>query len=103
MLKITSIRLKKLNKQNSKVIGVASVEFEGDLVVHGIKLVDNDGDRFLSFPNKKLSRYEYNENNECKVVNEYSDVVHPSNHAFREYVEKELFKIYDKKVEEVNE
>ena len=32
---------------------------------------------------------------------EYADIVHPSNKTFREYIETELFKIYD--TEEVKE
>lgn len=93
-MEITSVRIKRNNNGDGRLLGVASVQFDNCLVVHDIKLVQLQDKRMLSFPNKKVKKYvvedgEYNENFE------FSDVVHPSNSEFRHYIETELFRIYD--------
>lgn len=95
-MKITSVRMKKLNSEDSSVLATASVQFDNCLVVHNIKLVKlNNGSRVVSFPNKKIRKYEYDSEGAMTQNYEYTDIVHPSNQEFREYVQEELFKIYD--------
>lgn len=94
-MKITSIRIKKnKNNENKTLLGVASIEFDNCLVIHDLQLIQLQDKRIISFPHKKIKKYimkdgGYSENYE------YTDIVHPSNKEFREYVENELFKIYD--------
>ena len=38
-MQITSIRLKKINSKKENLIGVASIELDNCLVIHGIKLI----------------------------------------------------------------
>ena len=52
------------------------------------------GDEHLHFT---VSEEGYNQNFE------FTDIVHPSNKEFRDYVETELFKIYDSEVDDNNE
>ena len=42
------------------------------------------------------------ENGEYSEVNAYMDIVHPANREFREYVEKEIFKMYDNNMKGAN-
>lgn len=102
-MKITSIRIKKNHKDNI-VLGVASVQLDDCLVIHDIKLINNNGKRLLSFPNRKTKRYVY-ENGEYSEQDTYADIVHPSNSEFRQYLEKEIFMVYDNELKEdtVNE
>ena len=101
-MQITSIRIKKLN--NNKVLGVASVQLDNCLVIHGIKLIQlDDNRRIVSFPNKKVKKYEVTDTGSYETKDEYTDVVHPSNPEFRKYIEDSLFEIYDKEGETVNE
>ena len=93
-MKITSVRIKKTNAKN-KLLGTASIQLDNCLVIHNIKLLQIDGTRKLSFPNRRSQRCEYDSNGAYTLVNEYSDIVHPSNNEFRKYLEDELFKIYD--------
>ncbi len=94
-MKITSIRIKKnKNNENKTLLGVASIEFDNCLVIHDLQLIQLQDKRIISFPHRKIKKYimkdeGYSENYE------YTDIVHPSNKEFREYVENELFKIYD--------
>lgn len=92
-MEITSIRIKK-NYKDTSILGVASVQFDNCLVIHDIKLVKINGKRMLSFPNKRTKRYVM-ENGDYTELNTYTDIVHPSNSEFRQYVEKEVFKVFD--------
>lgn len=95
-MKITSIRIKK-NNSGSSLLGIASVQFDDCFIVHDIRLVQLKDKRIISFPNKKVKKYTadgegYTENFE------YSDIAHPSNKEFRDYIQEELYKIYDSEV-----
>lgn len=94
-MKITSVRIKKNNTENNKpLLGIASVQFDDCLIVHDVKLIQLEDRRIVSFPNKKVKKYMVNEDGYEQNF-EFSDVVHPSNKEFRQYIEEELFKIYD--------
>ncbi len=93
-MQITSVRIKKTN--NDKVLGIASIQLDNCLVIHGIKLIQLEDKRIISFPNKKIKKYEVDDNGEYVTKDEYTDVVHPSNSEFRKYIEDALFEIYDK-------
>lgn len=95
-MEITSIRIKK-NNSGTQPLGVASIQLDNCLVIHDIKLVENNGKRLLSFPNKKTKKYVM-ENGEYSEVNTYTDIVHPSNTEFRNYIETEIYKVYDNEV-----
>lgn len=91
-MQITSVRIKKVN--NGNVLGVASIQLDNCLVIHGIKLVQLKDKRVISFPNKKVKKYEVVDG-KYEMKDEYTDVVHPSNQEFRKYIEDALFEIYD--------
>lgn len=91
---ITSVRIKKINTGN--VLGVASIQLDNCLVIHNIKLIQLEDKRIISFPNRKVKKYELNSVGEYVTKDEYTDIVHPSNKDFREYIETALFEVYDK-------
>ena len=93
-MKITSIRITKNKREDDTLLGIASIELDGCLIIHDIKLIQLDGKRFISFPNKKIKKYVCDENGYSENF-EYTDIIHPSTKDFREYVESELFRIYD--------
>lgn len=94
-MEITRVRMRKSGPESGVVLATASVQFDNCLVVHGIKLLDSNGKRAISFPNKKIKKYEYDINSGIYQNYRYADIVHPSNQEFREYVQGELFKVYD--------
>lgn len=92
---ITSVRMKKnKNMEDDKLLAVASVQFDNCLVVHGIKLIQLKDKRLISFPNKKIKKYDLVDDSYTENY-EYTDLVHPSNPEFRQYIETELFRIYE--------
>lgn len=97
-MKITSVRIKKNNSENNKtLLGIASVQFDDCLIVHDVKLVQLENKRMISFPNKKVVKYTVNEDGYNQNY-EFTDIIHPSNKEFRQYVEEELFKMYDAEI-----
>lgn len=99
-MEITSIRVKKSTM--GQTLGVASIQLDNCLVIHDIKLVEHNGKRMLSFPNKKTKKYVM-ENGNYAELSSYTDIVHPSNREFREYLENEIYKVYDNEKGESHE
>ena len=100
-MQITSIRIKKIKNDNN-LLGVASIELDNCLIIHDIKLVQLKDKRIISFPNKKVNRFDaINDGYNRKY--EYTDIIHPSNQEFRNYIQDELFKIYDSETRDNNE
>ena len=93
-MEITNIRVQKNRNISEQILAIASIQLDNCLVIHDIKLIETNGKRLLSFPNKKTKKYVM-ENGEYSEVNTYTDLVHPSNVEFRDYLEKEVFKVYD--------
>lgn len=103
-MEITSIRVKK-TANNGNVLGTADIHLDNCLIIHGIKLIERNGKRILSFPNKKTKKYVM-ENGQYSETSSYIDIVHPSNQEFRNLLETEIFKLYDNndvKGENINE
>lgn len=92
-MEITSIRIKK-NNSGTQPLGVASIQLDNCLVIHDIKLIQLDNKRIISFPHRKVKKFILTDNGYDQNY-EYTDLVHPSNSEFRNYIETELFKIYD--------
>ncbi|WP_304393259.1 SpoVG family protein [uncultured Clostridium sp.] len=86
-IKITDAKIKKLTNMG-RLIGEVSITLNKCLVIHGLKIIQLDNKRIISFPSKKLN-------------DGFVDIVHPITHEFRNYVEEYIFNMYDK--EEVSE
>lgn len=92
-MNITSIRIKKV-KDSGTLLGIATVHLDDCLVIHDLQLVQLKDKRIVSFPNKKVKKIISRDGNVTESY-EYSDIVHPSNKEFRNYIETEVFKLYD--------
>ena len=94
-MEITGIRIKKNTRRNDQLLGVASIQLDNCLIIHNIKIVQLKDKRVVSFPNKKIKKYDATLDGEYVEKYEYSDIVHPSNTEFRNYIETEIFKYFD--------
>ncbi len=73
-MKISDIRIRLVNKENSKIKAIASMTIEDCFVVHDIKVLENDQGFFIAMPSKKT------------LDGEFKDIVHPLNTETREMI-----------------
>ena len=87
-------------KKNNKKRRVLFIASTGGHLNELLQLKDK---RVVSFPNKKIRKYDVINNGNYEEKYEYTDIVHPSNAEFRHYIEDEIFKYYDMGGETNNE
>ena len=75
-MEITSVNVRKIEKEGSKVVAVASVLFDDVFAVHDIRLLEGKNGLFIAMPSRKLSN------------GSYKDVAHPINQEFRLILEQ---------------
>ena len=80
-MKITDIKIRRLY-DHEKMKAVCSVTFDGELVFHDIKIIDNDGKTFVAMPSRRSRE------------GVFSDIVHPINTELRNYLEDEVLTEY---------
>lgn len=81
-MQITDIRMKRSLKGDA-VIAYCDITLENKLVIHGIKLVEGTKGTHVSFP----SAYD-------KKYSKFSDVVHPIDQNFRNYITEKVKEYY---------
>ena len=87
-MKITSVNVRKIEKEGSKVVAVASVLFDDVFAVHDIRLLEGKNGLFIAMPSRKLSN------------GSYKDVAHPINQEFRLILEQKIKEKYNEIKEE---
>jgi len=83
-LQVSEVRIKKTEGLDGKVKGYATITFDGQFVVHNIRIVDGKDGLFIAMPCRKMSN------------GEYKDVVHPISTDFREYLKKTILEAFEK-------
>ena len=73
-MNISDIRIRLVQKEDSKLKGVASMTIDDCFVVHDIKIIEGQEGYFIAMPSRKASD------------GEYKDIVHPINTETREYI-----------------
>ena len=81
MLNITDVKIFK-KKEEGSYVGVATVIFENDFVVYGIRIYNNEGVKSISMPSKKIK-------------DKWVNICHPINKDSRAALEKAIFEAYD--------
>ncbi len=98
-MKITSVKIKKINSANPTILGKADIQLDGCLMIHGLTLLQLNDKRIVGFPSKKMDYIRLNVEKDGYNKNcGYLDIVHPCTKELREYIETTLFKIYDEDV-----
>ena len=87
-MEITSVNVRKIEKEGSKVVAVASVLFDDVFAVHDIRLLEGKNGLFIAMPSRKLSN------------GSYKDVAHPINQEFRVILEEKIKEKYNEIKEE---
>jgi len=89
-VKITDIRLRlpQTRENTTRLRGIASVTFDGMLVVHDIKIIAGEDRLFLAMPSHKLAE------------GGYRDIAHPIDAAFRAELETAVLEKYREAISE---
>ena len=85
-MKVTNVSVKKLEENDSKLKGYATVVLDDCLAIHDIKIIQGKNKLFVSMPNKKTVI-----NDETK----YYDYVHPIIQSLREEIEQTIIDKYN--------
>ena len=90
-MKISDIRIRLVEKDDSKLKAVASITIDDCFVVHDIKVIEGKEGYFISMPSKKTPD------------GEYKDIVHPLNTETREMIRDIVLKAFDEAKETTTE
>ena len=82
-MKITDVRVRLIDKAESKMKAIASITIDSDFVVHDIKVIDSDKGVFVSMPSKKDAN------------GDYKDICHPINTKTRLAIQEAVIAKYN--------
>ena len=82
-MKITSVTVRKIEKENSRMKGIASVLLDDCFAVHDIRIIEGDNGLFIAMPSRPTS------------TGGYRDTAHPINAETRQIFEKAIFEAYE--------
>ena len=88
-MEITNVRVRVVEKENSKMRGFASVTIDNEFVVHDIRILEGDNGLFLAMPSKQTG------------VGEYRDIAHPINQEARQMFTDAILKEYEEELKRV--
>lgn len=83
-MEITSVKIRKFEREGSRMKGFASVVIDNAIAIHDIRIIEGDNGLFIAMPSRKTP------------VGDYKDTVHPINQEVRTIFEKEILDAYDK-------
>lgn len=83
-MEITNVRVRVVEKENSKMRGFASVTIDNQFVVHDIRILEGENGLFLAMPSKQVA------------PGEYRDIAHPINPEARQLFSDAILAEYEK-------
>lgn len=84
-MKITSVRVRKSEKEDNRLKGFASVTLDDSFVINGIRIIEGDKGLFIAMPSRQSS-----------TTGEYHDIVHPTNQETRDMFVEAILEEYNK-------
>ena len=81
-MKITSVNVRKIEKESSRMKGIASVLIDDSFAVHDIRIIEGDNGLFIAMPSRKTA------------TGGYRDIAHPINPEVRTMFEEAIFEAY---------
>ena len=81
-MKITSVTVRKIEKEGSRMKGIASVLLDDSFAVHDIRIIEGDNGLFIAMPSRKTA------------TGGYRDIAHPINPEVRAMFEEAIFEEY---------
>ena len=90
-MKITSVNVRKIEKEGSRMKGIASILLDDSFAVHDIRIIEGDNGLFIAMPSRKTA------------TGGYRDIAHPINPEVRSMFEDAILKAYDEAEDEEKE
>ncbi len=85
-MKITDVRIRFVQKQESKLKAVASITIDNCFVVHDIKIIESTDNLFIAMPSRKTTE------------GEFKDIAHPLDTPTREMLKETILAAYAKEL-----
>lgn len=82
-MQITSVNVRKIEKEGSRMKGIASVLLDDSFAVHDIRIIEGDNGLFIAMPSRKTA------------TGGYRDIAHPINPDIRKLFEDAILKAYN--------
>ncbi len=89
-MKITSVDVRKIEKEGSRMKGIASVLIDDSFAVHDIRIIEGDNGLFIAMPSRKTAVG-------------YRDIAHPINPEVRTMFEEAIFEKYNNTEDEASD
>jgi len=83
-LKITSVNVRKIEKEGSRMKGIASILLDDCFAIHDIRIIEGDKGLFIAMPSRQTA------------TGGYRDIAHPITQEVRSMFEKEILEAYNK-------
>ena len=87
-MKITSVNVRKIEKEGSRMKGIASVLLDDSFAVHDIRVIEGDNGLFIAMPSRKTA------------AGGYRDIAHLFNPEVRAMFEEAIIDAYNKAEDE---
>ena len=82
-MQITSVNVRRIEKENSRMKGIASVLLDDCFVVHDIRIIEGDNGLFIAMPSKETAG------------GHYRDMAHPVNAETRKLFETKILEAFE--------
>jgi stage V sporulation protein G len=83
-MKITSVNVRKIEKEGSRMKGIASVLLDESFAIHDIRIIEGDNGLFIAMPSRKTA------------TGGYRDIAHPITQEVRQQFENSIIEAYQK-------
>ena len=81
-MKITKVDIRKVEKEDSRMKGIASVLLDDEFAVHDIRIIEGTKGLFIAMPSRKTN------------TGGYRDIAHPISQEVRSMFEKAILDAY---------
>lgn len=82
-MEITSVTVRRIEKEGSRMKGIASVLLDDSFAVHDIRIIEGDNGLFIAMPSRKTA------------TGDYRDIAHPINPDVRKKFQDAIIEAYN--------
>lgn len=87
-MEITSVKVHKIDREDSRMKGYATVTIDDCFVVRNIRIIEGEDKLFIAMPSRKVSE------------DKFEDIAHPINAETRKLFEDKILEEYNNPTEE---